>query len=473
MVEAEQPSHKKKQRRSHEAVWDSHGIYQWTYFDERVKRHISYFLSQRLHGKNLDIGGGWYLSHPGSTVIDISSQCLSYNKAKDKVKFDLDDLGKGLNLPIRDNAFDSATLVSVWQYLHHPDAVLSELERVIVPGGELYIINGQGAGLPELKSGSGSHTETVQSFFDQKGYDSLIEHIPTHQGDTKEFQSLCVGLPQTNVLGEVTSIMKNKTQRQQQDADIVTNPETFIDDFILAELRTNAGKLSKLSPYPVTVYSQDYKRKVKEFCAQYRQMIGTDPIITFDGNKPELDMITEDSRRPLLNLLITDRVEQGTDQLVYELKTFYDLAFNSYHSSTLKDIYQGRYVDLDDSALYTLVDLMNSTGFTQATKDLQERIRAMVTQAGKRGQRQQQRYEESKSRFLVFEHKQRSSIDTLIEQKQKILSGKVPIVDTVSLDIPSIIRSLEGYYTRERERLRQERVSRRSETDIYDIYLDE
>ena len=55
-----------KTENPHESTWDHHGSYQWTYFADEIKQRIQYFLLQRLHGKNIEIGGGWYLSYPNS-----------------------------------------------------------------------------------------------------------------------------------------------------------------------------------------------------------------------------------------------------------------------------------------------------------------------------------------------------------------------------------------------------------------------
>ena len=125
-----------------EQIWDYHSSEKWVYFAEEDKRLISHFLSERLSGKrNLELGGGWYLSHPGSTVLDLSSVALEHNPAKHKVQFDLDTIKQGKKLPFPDHSFDSATMISVWQYLRCPALVLEELRRVLIPGGKLYVIN--------------------------------------------------------------------------------------------------------------------------------------------------------------------------------------------------------------------------------------------------------------------------------------------------------------------------------------------
>jgi hypothetical protein len=36
---------------------DRHNDYKWVYFSEALKNRIAFFLSDKLFGKNLDIGG--------------------------------------------------------------------------------------------------------------------------------------------------------------------------------------------------------------------------------------------------------------------------------------------------------------------------------------------------------------------------------------------------------------------------------
>ena len=112
---------KPKTENPHESIWDHHGSYQGTYFDHRIKQRIQHFLLQRLSGKNIEVGGGWYLSYPNSTVVDLSSVCLKHNPAKEKLQFDLDTLVDGKRLPYSANSFNSSTLISVWQYLQPPN----------------------------------------------------------------------------------------------------------------------------------------------------------------------------------------------------------------------------------------------------------------------------------------------------------------------------------------------------------------
>ena len=240
---------KPKTENRHESTWDHHGSYQWTYFADEIKQRIQYFLLQKLNGKNIEIGGGWYLSYPNSVVVDLSSVCLEYNPAKEKLQFDLDTIGEGKQLPYEDDYFSSATLISVWQYLRHPKAVLGELERILKPGAEIYLINVQGAGLEECIV-EASRTEILQKFFQELGYDSLIEHIPTFGGKVRELQSVCVAMPDIDLFGEAPSRIRNKEQREKQDENLCQDPSIFINEYVDWQMKNVASKLAKLSTFP-------------------------------------------------------------------------------------------------------------------------------------------------------------------------------------------------------------------------------
>jgi len=51
-------------------MWDGNGKQLWTYFNETIKQYIEFYLSKRLKGRNLEVGGGWYFSYPNSDVVE-------------------------------------------------------------------------------------------------------------------------------------------------------------------------------------------------------------------------------------------------------------------------------------------------------------------------------------------------------------------------------------------------------------------
>lgn len=264
-------------------VWDKHGSYQWTYFVEEVKQHIEFFLQQRLAGKNLDVGGGWYLSYPDSDVIDVSPVCLEYNIAPPERKhlFDLDSLAEGQALPFEDKSFDSATFISSWQYLSHPWEVIRELERVLKPGAEIYIINGDGAGLSEMIVNNSCSKDIIKSF-EEQGYDTLVEDIPDSEGcigGNGCFRSVCVATPCLENGNKVSKI-ENKEERLEIAQNF--NPYRFMHEFARAEIETEAEKLEQLNPHPITKYSRELLEKIEAFSKNYVQDTSNVPIFFSD-----------------------------------------------------------------------------------------------------------------------------------------------------------------------------------------------
>ncbi len=51
----------------------------------------------------------------------------------------LQNLNTNLALPLPDNSVDAALIVAGWQYLQHPEAIATELLRVVRPRGELIV----------------------------------------------------------------------------------------------------------------------------------------------------------------------------------------------------------------------------------------------------------------------------------------------------------------------------------------------
>lgn len=199
----------KLETRRIEKEWDGNGEQLWSYFNEDYKRVISFFLSKNAGPRNLEIGGGWYQSYPGSTVIDVSTVCLKYNMAHKKAQYDLEYVTAGLKLPFKDHSFDSATMVSVWQYLEDPIALLKELERVIMPGGDVYVINGQHSGVEGFVKGA-TGSEEIFKMAKKCGYDALLQTIPTFDGNRDTFKSVCIAMPDNTLFGPVSHIEKKE-----------------------------------------------------------------------------------------------------------------------------------------------------------------------------------------------------------------------------------------------------------------------
>lgn len=287
-------------------IWDHHGSYQWTYFQEGIHKHIDYYLSRRLSGRNLEVGGGWYLHYPNSDVVDISPVCLDYNMApKDrKYVFDLDDINKGEKLPFPDSTFDSATMISVWQYLRGPTSVVKEMKRILKPGAELYIINGQGAGLEPLVTGY-KYSHEVSNFLRGKGYDTRIEGIPDFDGNELHFQSVIAAMPE-NSNGKYVSKIKEKPS--------MPSGKRFLQEFANAEVKLFEEKLRELDNYPITKESIEYRKRLDDFTSDYIGDTGNMPLVFADHTiQADFDMMLDIGKSPMIDITVLGGMDRIFD----------------------------------------------------------------------------------------------------------------------------------------------------------------
>jgi SAM-dependent methyltransferase len=454
---------KPKTTNMHESTWDHHGSYQWTYFADEIKQRIKFFLQQRLSGKNIEIGGGWYLSYPDSVVVDLSSVCLSHNPAKEKLQFDLDTIRKGNKLPYADGSFDSATLISVWQYLKHPEKVLRELERILVPGAEIYLINGQGGGLEECIVGTGK-TESIQDFFKTAGYDTLIEHIPCFDGDVREFQSVCAAMPDKDLFGQVYSQIKNKEQRKKQDEEICQNPSIFTNEYIEWEMRMVNSRLSRLSSFPVTQYSREYLERIETFSQEYNKQTGEVPLIFIEHFfEPALAMLTPEYKylHGTMFLMGVDKQAENFSSQVNDLLKKFELCF-SRHGNYFKQTsitrllsycadfvqkpkeHYSRY-DENEANLERFADFISSQGLNSFTRELQEQIYLRLKTNVPNLDKMMQKSKAYGYHFATYEYKQKRTIDELIKIKEEIMSTNVPVVETQKLNYSSLLSNIRQF----------------------------
>lgn len=454
----------------HESTWDNHGSYQWTYFADAVKQRISYFLLQRLNGHNLEVGGGWYLSYPDSVVVDLSSVCLSHNPAKEKLQFDLDSIVEGARLPFNDNSFNSATIISVWQYLSHPEEVLGELERVLRPGAEMYLINGQGAGLDECKVGI-TTTKQLEKFFQDLGYDTLIEHIPAFDSTRiDEFQSLCVAMPDIDLFGVTPSRILNKVDREERDKEICEKRSIFNNAFIEWEIRNVALKLMELDHYPVTEYSQEYLAKVEAFSQECYKKTGLTPLIFMDCIEPKLAMLTPDSEGLFERMVLVGQDEEECNNVFgderhklvsklekkYELKFIKSIGYFGYKENIsellekcakFKPVKEDRWRGISGNMheLRSYVEFISSYSRNSHTRDLQRQmydlLKSNVPDLNQRIEREEVRC----LHYATYENKQERRIDKLIAVKEKILTEAIPIIEMRKFDYQRLLPQVKRH----------------------------
>jgi len=446
--------------------WDHHGSYQWTYFVEEQKRLISFFLSKTAGPRNLEIGGGWYQSYPNSTAIDISKVCLKYNEARKKVHYDLDYIAIGFRLPFKDHSFHSATMISVWQYLEDPIALLKELERVLVPGGEVYVINGQGSGIQELVRNT-SNSEKVREMARKCGYDTLLQTIPTMSGDRDIFKSVCIAMPGDTLFGPRSEIMHKKRIVSESGST-----REFLDEYAEWELGKIMERLSQLKAYPITEYSRHYLETCEMLSQRFHEKTGKPPILYAESHPIEVDMLVKDGFISSHELIMEDMMgRESFSEFTRSLGI--GIGFGQNHTppkEQIRDFLAGKdllpkvmdYSEVGfeghnqsmqerESAIYSLANFIASVPLNSHTASLQKSLlkkleneESMDGNAAstnpkkpkKKGPGIKDRISRARARrlyFLCCQYKQRRSIDELIRRKGKL--GSMEIASEKALDV--------------------------------------
>ena len=119
-----------------------------TIFPERIKKSIDHVGS--LEGKRtLSVGSGWggfavAASSAGANAFGVEPDAeeVAISKLRAKVRNVGSEfiLGVGEYLPFKDDSFDFIECVTVLEHVKEPENVISEMIRIVKPGGFVYIL---------------------------------------------------------------------------------------------------------------------------------------------------------------------------------------------------------------------------------------------------------------------------------------------------------------------------------------------
>lgn len=448
--------------------WNSYN--QWEYFDENYKRIISYYLWPKLTWPNLEIGWWWYLSHLNSSVIDVSENSLAYNPAKNKTCFDLDDVWRWSRLPYYDSAFETATMVSVWQYIQYPEELLNEIKRVLMPGWKLYIINEQWAWPGKLMRQSWYSVNILKQIKDL-WFDARIEDIETIWRSINWFKCVIVTMPE-NMLFETVEIIKRSSENilsKEEQRDLSDEKDDiFRQKYIEDELKKADYLFHMIDNYPVTSHNLKLRRKFQLISDEFKRITGKDIICTLGSEiDPEFSMALENdnlcsqfylntsSDKEILNdlfkktwikwckLSFSPYQNYITDQLNKE-----DFGYHEFHNSRVfKD------------HMEKLISFLLSVPLNSYSKDLQEKLYENLLKKFPKNFEEKILNAQTLKFYNLFEdYKQRKKINTLIERKKLILKDNVSVEWEKKLDYLSILKRFkpiiaDQLYFREREPL--------------------
>ncbi|EKE28549.1 MAG: hypothetical protein ACD_3C00046G0002 [uncultured bacterium (gcode 4)] len=409
-------------------VWNKHSAYQWVYFDENYKKMISHYLGNRLTWPNLEIWGWWYLSHPNSAVIDVSEKALEYNPAKNKECFDLDDLWRWKKLPYKDGSFESATMISVWQYMRFPKDLLRELERVLVPGGELLIINEQWAWLQdENVIKQFSHSAAILKQVQALWYEAHLEEIEVIWHGEWGFKTVIVGMPQMTLFWKATEIRKRASLALTEDERDVEQEERdnkFRKDFVETELKKADYLFGKLKDYPVTEFSLKYRQKFEDFSREYKEETWEDMLLC-----------CLDSAELNLNLAIDDRdifpeihANSYKDPVKDKLMQKYNIRACTHHTSLESEIMKQLWWEkpADSSLVNYFIPFLCNTSLNGYTTSLQHRLYENLKKIHPDLDNLIHARKAQRVLGLFTDRKQRKEIDKILAKIKKIKEENIP-----------------------------------------------
>lgn len=104
-----------------------------------VRKEIANFLKKNSNickGNMLDFGGG---SKPYKEFFSKTKNYFAIEVLSNKPNLNSDVYYNGLNLPFKNNFFNSILCSEVFEHVENLDFVLSELYRVLKPGGKIII----------------------------------------------------------------------------------------------------------------------------------------------------------------------------------------------------------------------------------------------------------------------------------------------------------------------------------------------
>lgn len=418
-------------------VWDHHGGYKWVYFPEPAKQLIEFFLWDKVRGRHLDLAAGWYTYHPNTTAVDLSPRSLAGSCAKEKLLFDLEEIGQGKPLPFQDHSFGSASIVSGWQYLRERRKIIQEVERVLIPGSELYIINDAGAGLSEVMCGPSSSISIEKEILEY-GYDCIRERIPF--GRNNGLESVTVAMPERDLF-TFTSRVRDRTERIAESK--AREQAAFFEDFAGWETRRMLEVSYGLRQYPVTEYSFQLQEKVEGCAQRIKTRTGKTPFVVMEhALLAELELAIPGVQHHMI-LFLPERkgAESIVEEEVQRLRVGDGVGliqYSNYLGARSREEIMRRAGEVsmpldfqerknwEHMHVYPLISFVTSIGLTQDTRILQAELAAVL--AAKLPDFERRKKEMAYARLYRFleQTKQERRVGSCVAQKRRIQEEAIP-----------------------------------------------
>jgi hypothetical protein len=379
------------------------------------------------------------------------------------VQFNLEDvartnaLGRHNRLPFRDQTFDSATLVSVWQYVHHAPELMREFVRVLKPGSEVYIINKPGAHLDSVPCPQPTDPRMVERQVRAMGYDTLIETIPV---DEPPFSAVVVAIPDRNGVSRII----DKERRIKDEASLSANPKDFLMYFSGWEAERARAVLVQLAEHPITQHSKEYVASADELTKESQERFGVTPVLFLEHDTPAtLHLLTpNDNPFATLVLLHKDGTHRENEHEIYnhlrelmvprKISGIHHMNYLGVESTPelwrkidkLRDNDERGRCDNEwwSNEVNKLTSFIAAVPMSTATAELQKQVYEKLKKVPRLGKWEMwttpldKKIKQARNFNLycaVSEYKQRRRIDKLVEAKKRIIEEGIPVAGTARL----------------------------------------
>lgn len=177
-----------------------------------------------MTGKNLNLFGGFENYNLNSVEFDASIYSLKNNNSKNKIQ---GVYNSDTHLPFKDNSFDSATMISGWQYLGNTKKFMKELERILKPGAEFHVINGKNLSFEPLQKRS-EDPDYILTELKKMRYDYISRDIPSKL-DSLIFLDILSQAQQNHVITCISAAMPTKDKYGFRRSEIKNKTEKELE----------------------------------------------------------------------------------------------------------------------------------------------------------------------------------------------------------------------------------------------------
>lgn len=167
--------------------WKEAASQDWTFLHGEPRKDLANRINHEMGPEKdkdvVELAAGEIQHVEESDAVDFSEEMLEKNPAENRLKFDLDDLSEGKELPYEDDSQDSVVMTYGINYIEDQEAVIEEASRITKEDGKILLFGQKGAGLESYPK-HGYSPKKLKKKLEEEGMNVHTEEIPRAE---KEF----------------------------------------------------------------------------------------------------------------------------------------------------------------------------------------------------------------------------------------------------------------------------------------------